>query len=153
VRYGLLIGLSLCASLLSACSQQPSFLGTWKIERVESAPWVEPGTAPDTSTAALYVGKAVVFEAARIDGPALLACTNPKYTFEEVPAEGLFQGNLAGPNVDAAAADASARKLGFTQPVHSMMTGCEHDIAFHQRDGTHAAFALDNMIFWMVRQP
>ena len=94
-----------------------------------------------------------MFEAARIDGPALLACTNPKYTFEEVPAEGLFQGNLAGPNVDAAAADASARKLGFTQPVHSMMTGCEHDIAFHQRDGTHAAFALDNMIFWMVRQP
>jgi len=33
-----------------------------------------------------------------------------------------------------------------------MMTGCEHEIAFHQRDEAHAAFALDNMIFWMVRE-
>jgi len=152
VRNGLLIGLTICAFALTGCSQ-PTFLGTWKIERVESAPWVAPGTAPDASIADLYVGKTVAFEAARIDGPALLACANPKYTFEEVPAEGLFQGNVGEPGEDAASADAAARKLGFTPPVHSMMTGCEHDIAFHQRDDTHAAFALDNMIFWMVRQP
>jgi hypothetical protein len=152
VRNGLSIGLTMCALTLSACSQ-PTFLGTWKIERVEPAPWVEAGTAPDASIADLYVGKTVAFEAARIDGPALLACANPKYTFEEVPAEGLFQGNVGEPGEDAASADAAARKLGFTPPVHSMMTGCEHDIAFHQRDDTHAAFALDNMIFWMVRQP
>jgi len=144
--------ISLFALALAGCSQ-PTFLGTWKIERVESAPWVAPGTAPDASIADLYVGKTVAFEAGRIDGPALLACANPKYTFEEVPAEGLFQGNVGGPNADAAAADAAARKLGFAPPVHSMMTGCEHDIAFHQSDETHAAFALDNMIFWMVRQP
>jgi hypothetical protein len=149
VRNGLL--LALFGLALAGCSQ-PTFLGTWKIERVESAPWVAPGTAPDASIADQYVGKTVAFEAGRIDGPALLACANPKYTFEEVPAEGLFQGNVGGPNADAAAADAAARKLGFTPPVHSMMTACEHDIAFHQSDETHAAFALDNMIFWMVRQ-
>jgi len=149
VRNGLLMGL--LALALAGCSQ-PTFLGTWKIERVEAAPWAA-GTAPDASIAGLYLDKTVAFEAARIDGPALLACANPKYTFEEVPAEGLFQGNVGGPNADAAASDAAARKLGFTPPVHSMMTGCEHDIAFHQRDTTHAAFALDNMIFWMVRQP
>lgn len=152
MRNGLLIGLTMCALTLAGCSQ-PTFLGTWKIERVEPAPWVAPGTTPDASIAGLYVGKTVSFEAARIDGPALLACVNPKYTFEEVPAEGLFQGNVGEPGEDAASADAAARKLGFTPPVHSMMTGCEHDIAFHQRDDTHAAFALDNMIFWMVRQP
>lgn len=140
------------ALTLAGCSQ-PTFPVTWKIERAESAPWVAPGTVPDASIAGSYVGKTVSFEAARIDGPALLACANPKYTFEEVPAEGLFQGNVGEPGEDAASADAAARKLGFTPPVHSMMTGCEHDIAFHQRDDTHAAFALDNMIFWMVRQP
>jgi hypothetical protein len=152
VRNGLLIGLALCALTLAGCSQ-PSFLGTWKIERVEPAPWVADGSMPDAAIASQYLGKTVAFEAGRIDGPALLACANPKYTFEEVPAEGLFQGNVGGPNADAAAADAAARKMGFTPPVHSMMTGCEHDIPFHQRDETNAAFALDNMIFWMVRQP
>lgn len=151
MRNGLLIGLTMCALALGGCSQ-PTFLGTWTIERVEPAPWAD-GTAPDAAIADLYVGKTVAFEAARIDGPALLACANPKYTFEEVPAEGLFQGNVGGPNADAAAAEAAARALGFTPPVHSMMTACEHDIVFHQRDATYAAFALDNMIFWMVRRP
>jgi hypothetical protein len=139
------------AVALAGCSQ-PTFTGTWSIERVESAPWVEAGAAPDAAIADLYVGKNVAFEAGRIDGPALLACAAPKYTFEEVPADGLFQGNLAGLNGDSAKADAAARKLGFAPPVHTMMTACEHDIAFHLRDDSHAAFALDNMIFWMIRR-
>lgn len=151
MRNGSILALTAGALLLGGCSE-PTFQGTWKIERVEAAPWVEAGSAPDASIADLYVGKTVAFEPTKIDGPALLACANPKYTFEEVPAEGLFQGNIAGANGDAAAADAAARKLGFSPPVHSMMTGCEHDIAFHQRDEAHAAFALDNMIFWMVRE-
>jgi hypothetical protein len=145
------LGLATIGFALAGCSQ-PTFVGTWAIERVESAPWVEAGTAPDNTIADAYVGKTVAFEAERIDGPALLACQGPKYTFEEVPAEGLFQGNLAGLTVDAAKADAAARKLGFNPPVHTMMTGCEHDIAFHLRDESHAAFALDNMIFWLTRR-
>lgn len=139
------------AVALAGCAQ-PTFVGTWSIERVEPAPWVEAGAVPDAAVAGLYVGKSVAFEAARIDGPALLACAGPKYTFEEVSAEGLFQGDLGGSNGDAATAEAAARKLGFAQPVHTMMTGCEHDIAFHLRDDNHAAFALDNMIFWMIRR-
>jgi hypothetical protein len=136
---------------LTGCSQ-PTFLGAWTIERVESAPWDSAGAAPDASIAGLYVGKSVAFEAARIDGPALLACAAPKYTFEDVPAEGLFQGNLAQSHGDTAGAEAAAQKLGFGPAVRTMMTGCEHDIAFHMRDDTHAAFGLDNMIFWMTRR-
>ncbi len=138
--------------VVAGCADE-GFIGRWSIERVEPAPWVEPGTAPDASIAELYVGKTVSFETQRIDGPALLACENPRYRFEEIPAEGMFQGNLAGPTDDAAAAEAKANKMGFTPPVRTMTTGCEHDIAFHMSDASHAAFALDNMIFWMVRAP
>lgn len=152
MRTGWVVGLATLAVVLAGCSQQPTFVGTWSIERVESAPWVEAGTAPDASISDLYVGKTIAFEAARIDGPALLACAGPKYTFEEVPADGLFQGSLGGPTGDTAKAEAGARQLGFAPPVHTMMTGCEHDISFHLRDNDHAAFALDNMIFWMKRR-
>jgi hypothetical protein len=146
-----MVGLAVLAVALASCSQ-PAFVGTWSIERVENAPWVDEGRTPDASIASLYLGKTVAFETAKIVGPALLACEGPKYTFEEVPADGLFQGNLAGLNGDTAKAEAAARKLGFALPVHTMMTGCEHDIAFHLLDDTHAAFALDNMIFWMTRR-
>lgn len=142
--------LSLAA--LTACSEQPGFLGRWTIDRVESAPWMAAGTQPDQQIAADYVGKSVAFEDKRIDGPALLACANPKYSFIEVPAEGLFQGGLATSDVDIPKARETATAMGFTtQPVKTMTTGCEHDIAFHMRDDHDAAFALDNMIFWMKR--
>src|SRR5262249_44789519 len=137
---------------LAGCSQPPTFLGRWTIERVESAPWVT--TPPDEGIASAYVGKTVTFDAQRIDGPALLACANPKYAFVDVPAEGLFQGSLAQTEADADKARAAATKMGFVQqPVATMTTGCEHDIAFHMRDDNQAAFALDNMIFWMTRTP
>ncbi len=138
---------------VAGCADEGGFIGSWSIERVESAHWVAPGTEPDQSIAAAYVGKTIAFGQERIDGPALLACENPKYRFEEVPAEGLFQGNLAGANDDAAAAEAAAAKMGFSPPVRTMTTSCAHDIAFHMSDASHAAFALDNMIFWMVRAP
>lgn len=151
MRIAVFASFAVFALALAGCSGQPSFQGQWTIERVEVAPWVDAGFAPDASIAGLYVGKAVAFKTDAIEGPALLACAHPRYTFEEVPAEGLFQGSLAGSHRDTAGAETAARKLGFAPPVKTMMTGCEHDIAFHMRDEDHAAFALDNMIFWMVR--
>lgn len=144
----------LAALSLVACSEQGSFSGTWKIEKADPAPWIGPDFKLDSSFSSEYVGKTVVFEPTKIVAPELLACENPNYEFAEVPAEGLFQGGLAPAENQAAKAEAAARKLGFeTIPVHTMTTSCEHDIAFHMRDKDHAAFALNNMIFWMVRQP
>jgi len=146
------IVLPICVLVLAACSEPPSFMGRWLIERVESAPWVAARTPANSAIANLYVGKTVTFEENRIDGPELLTCANPKYNFVEVPAEGLFQGGLAQSDADTAKAQAAAEKLGFeTQPVQTVTTGCEHDIAFHLRNAEQAAFALDNMIFWMKR--
>jgi hypothetical protein len=145
-------GVLLCFAALSACAQESGFLGKWTIERADSAPWNKADYAPDKSIADAYIGKTVTFEANRIDGPELLACANPKYVFAEVPAEGLFQGGLAESDAQIPQARETATKMGFkTQPIRTAATGCEHDIAFHMSDEDHAAFALDNWIFWMKR--
>jgi len=137
----------LFALALTACADKP-FLGTWTIQRADTAPWVDAAFAPDQSATETYVGKTVTFSPDRIDGPGLLACTNPDYRFADVPAAGLFQGGLAD---TAAAAVDRAKALGFGANVATVQTSCEHDIAFHMRDADHAAFALDNMIYWLKR--
>ena len=138
------VSLFAMASLMACASD--TVTGSWMIERAEPAPWVAVGFVPDPGIVNRYVGQTVHFHAGRIDGPALLACSNPNYVYGDVPAEGLFQGGLAE---DAGAA---AAKLGFVPPVRTLTTSCEHDIAFYLRDSGRATFALDNVIFWMVRQ-
>lgn len=148
-----LAGLLVCFVAGPARAGGAGFFGRWKIERADPAPWVESGQGPDESIAEAYVGESVSFEERRIGGPALLACAGPEVRVVEVPAEGLFQGGLAGKDVDVPKARETAKRIGFgTQPVRTVVTSCEHDIAFHLSDDDHAAFALDNWIFWMKRE-
>jgi hypothetical protein len=123
-------------------------LGSWTIERADPAPWVDASFVADEVATAVYVGQTVKFVAGEIEAPGLLACTNPNYKFVDVPAAGLFQGGLGD---DAATAVTRAKTLGFAANVATIKTSCEHDIAFHMRDANHAAFALDNMIYWVTR--
>lgn len=128
--------------------------GTWTIERMERAPWTETNYVPDQTIANHYLGKKVNFDKTRIAGPALLSCKRPNYKYDDVPADMMFQGGLADGASDNALATKRATGLGFdVQPIHTVTTDCEHDIAFHMKDDNHAAFALDNMIFWLVRKP
>ena len=138
---------ALLALALTACADKP-FMGSWTIERADPAPWVDAGFVPDDAATAIYVGQTVTFAPDQIEAPGLLACTSPNYTFVDVPAAGLFQGGLGN---DAATAVTRAKTLGFGANVATIKTACEHDIAFHMRDGDHAAFALDNMIYWLKR--
>ena len=140
----------LVAAGLTACSGEKTGTvdGSWKVSDAKPAPWLEPGQAIDPSIAATYVGKTVTFRRDAIEGPALLACTNPRYAYVEVPAEGIFQGGLG----EGGKAEEKARALGFTGfPVHTVMTSCEHDIAYHFEGQDKLAFALDNIIFWLQR--
>ena len=133
--------------VLAACSGEP-FLDRWTIERAETAPWVDASFTPDPTEVAIYVGQTVTFAPTRIEAPALLACDNPNYKFVDVPAAGIFQGGLSD---DPAIALTRAKALGFGANIATVQTACEHDISFHMRDADHAAFALDNMIYWMMR--
>lgn len=141
------VAAALLALALAACTDKP-FMGTWTIERADPAPWVDAGFVPDDAATAVYVGQTVTFAPDQIEAPGLLACTNPNYTFVDVPAAGLFQGGLGD---NAAAAVTRAKTLGFGANVATIKTACEHDIAIHMRDANHAAFALDNKIYWLKR--
>ena len=139
--------LAVIALAVASCADKP-FMGSWTIERADPAPWVEAGFVPDETATAVYVGQRVTFAPDRIDAPGLLACTNPQYRYVDVPAAGIFQGGLAENPADSVA---RAKALGFGANVATIKTACEHDIAFHMRDADHAAFALDNMIYWLKR--
>jgi hypothetical protein len=149
----LLSALLLLSPLASAHADTP-MIGTWTITRAEAAPWSdEKSYPPNWKAMPDYLGKRVTFAAGRIDGPPLLACDKPKYEMMDFPAAGLFQGGL-GTLEDSGGkkAEATATAIGFgSRPIRTMMTGCEHSIDYHMSDANHAAFALDNMIFWLKR--
>ena len=128
--------------------------GSWTIVKAEVAPWSdEKSDKPDRQSVPDYIGKRVTFSVARIDAPKLLACDKPTYETAEFPAAGLFQGGL-GTFEDSGGrkAEDTASALGYrTRPIKTLMTGCEHSIDYHMADANNAAFALDNMIYWLKR--
>jgi hypothetical protein len=126
--------------------------GIWIIERAEPAPWVDATFKPDQKEVATYVGKTVKFLAHTIKAPALLACPNPTFEMKDYSGDMIFQGGLGEFFKDPAKAEEAATMLGFkTRPIKTLETGCEHSFDFHLADETHAAFALDNMIYWLKR--
>jgi hypothetical protein len=128
--------------------------GSWTIVKAEPAPWSDGKTyQPNRADVSSYVGKRVVFAAERIDGPELLACTKPNYVMVEVPAQGLFQGMLdSAESSGGKTAESAATALGFaTRPIRTLQTSCMHSIDYHMSDANNAAFALDNMIYWLKR--
>lgn len=145
---------ALAAIAVAAPAQGKPINGAWTIDRMERAPWTEANYVPDQSIANQYLQRKLKFEKSRIVGPALLACKRPNYKYDDIPADMMFQGGLADNQSDNALATKRAQGLGFaSQPIHTVTTDCEHDIAFHMKDDDHAAFALDNMIFWLTRIP
>jgi hypothetical protein len=128
--------------------------GIWTIVKAEPAPWSDTKSYPPNRDAVpTYVGKRVVFGPGQIEGPDLLACANPNYQVKDFPAAGLFQGQL-GELQDRGGrkAEEAATAIGFaTRPIRTVVTDCMHSIDFHMSDADHAAFALDNMIYWLRR--
>jgi len=128
--------------------------GSWMIERADPAPWSnDTDYQPFRKAMPQYVGKHVLFEAKRIKGPALLACAKPNYAMKDYPADMLFQGQLGElEQRGGKKAEETATAMGFaTRPVRTLETGCEGAFDFHMSDADHAAFALDNMIYWLKR--
>jgi hypothetical protein len=140
--------------LAGSATAANDMLGKWTIERADDAPWAnDKDGQPYRKIVPDYVGKPVVFEAKRIDGPALLACANPKYEMKDYAADSLFQGGLGEfESTGGKKAEDVATAMGFkTRPIRTLETGCEHSFDFHMSDADHAAFALDNMIYWLTR--
>jgi len=123
------------------------FFGLWMITKATPAPWVDRAHASDPFLAQRWVGKKVIFLWDVIDAPDPLGCDAPDYRTVEVPPEGLFQGALTSPVIQAQA-------LGFRAgaPVITLQTDCEGAIDFHFVNTTTAMFALNNVIYTLRRR-
>jgi len=123
------------------------FYGVWMISQARPAPWVDASNAADPYLGRRLVGQKVIFLWHAIDAPGPLGCDRPDYHMVEVPPEGLFQGNLTQPILQAHA-------LGFRPgaPVTTLQTDCEHIIDFHFVNHTTAMFALDNTIYTLRKR-
>ncbi len=93
----------------------------------------------------------ITFAGERVDGPPPLGCGEARYEMVRAGPEYLFQGGLADP-----AAQAAALGFGSGEIVH-LSLGCVRDGAdigmdFSLIDDDTALFALDNVIYRMVRE-
>jgi len=130
--------------------------GSWTIERADDAPWSnDKDSRPYRKVVPDYVGKHVIFQTKRIKAPSLLACAGPHYEMKDYSADMLFQGGLGEyEQRGGKKAEDVATTMGFkTRPIRTLETGCEHSFDFHMSDKDHAAFALDNVIYWLKRDP
>jgi len=137
----LALTLTLCCSVSSAFAHE--WLGSWRVEREQPAPWVvSAGELFD----ALPLGSKLTFEATRMRGPGVLDCANAKYAVSTTPAEGLFQGGLPNPALDA-------ERLGLPRTaVRGLSVNCDNGLfEFHQADVDSLLFALDNRIYTLSR--
>jgi hypothetical protein len=130
---------------------QEMFAGTWAVVGAQPAPWVDgAGGAPPPVDGAMRQGR-ITFAADRVDGPLPLGCTEPRYEVVRAGPEYLFQGGLADPGVQAAALGFGAGEI-----VHLSLAcvrdGADIGMDFSLIDADTALFALDNVIYRMVRE-
>lgn len=144
----------LAAALLLAAMRpagaQEMFAGSWVVVDAQPAPWVDGSSGAPPAVNEAVPGGRITFAADRVDGPPPLGCTEPRYQVIEAGPEYLFQGGLGDPTAQAAA-------LGFAPgDIVHLSLGCVRDGAdigmdFSLLDPDTALFALDNVIYRMVR--
>lgn len=114
--------------------------GTWRVFRMQPAPWVDESTP--LAPSAITLGAHLVFRTDAVDGLAGLACTQPHYEDLTAPPPGLFQGNLTDPV-------RQAHDLGFaSDAIASLRIDCDNlSFDVHFADADTLLFALDNRIY------
>ena len=133
----------------------PFYLGTWKIDSAQVAPWVEKGRTPDPTEMKSLVGKTITIAAKGITGPGFLSCKAPKYQVKDYPPDFLFQGSFGEMQMKDKSVDPAkvAAKLGFTgKTSKALETGCANEIDYHFPDMTTAEFGLNDYVYILKKQ-
>jgi hypothetical protein len=118
--------------------------GVWLITHARPAPWANPALLDPESRR--LIGRKLIYLPDRIEGPEPFACEAPLYRLVDTPPQGLFQGNLTSPVLQAAA-------LGFREPlIATLQTDCEGFIDLHFVNRSTAMFALNNVIYTVRRR-
>lgn len=132
------------------------FLGRWKIESATVAPWADSARKPDEAEMKSLVGKTIAITPKAITGPKALACSGPRYELKDYPADMLFQGAFGEMHLRDKSADPAiiAAKVGFQGSTwKTVETGCGNELDYHFLDPTHAAFGLNNYIYFLRQLP
>jgi len=145
----------LSAVLPIAQAADAFYLGTWKIASAVVAPWWEdPSHPPDAAETKTLVGKTVTIDAKAIQGPRQVACTRPRYSVKEYPADMLFEGMFGEMHTRNPSADPVkiAAGVGFRgSRWKTLETGCGNEVSYHFLDNDTAAFGLNNYIYTMKK--
>ena len=143
-----------CLFLLCArpAAAQDAFAGTWAVIDAQPAPWVDGSAQNQADIDPVIRSGKFTFRKDSVDGPKPFNCKKVQYTLSEVGPDYLFEGGLTDPVKQASA-------LGFkSQKIKSLNMGCvssdaDIEMDFDLIDRDTAVFALNNVIYKMVRAP
>ena len=145
-----LIGAGMAVAAIAA---DASYLGTWKVSSATTAPWADSQQKSDGAEQGRLIGKAVIFKAREIAGPAPFACKAPHYKEKNYTADMIFQGAFGEMKSKDKSVDPNkiAASLGFAgNAIKTVETGCE--IEFHFVDVTTAEIGLNNSVYTLKKQ-
>jgi hypothetical protein len=129
---------------------QDVFAGSWAVTGAQPAPWVDGSAQNQADVDPAIRDGTFTFKNDSVEGPEPFNCKQVQYIVQEVGPDYLFEGGLTDPVKQAAA-------LGFTsQKIVSLSMGCvsndaDIEMDFDLIDHDTAVFALDNVIYKMVR--
>jgi hypothetical protein len=122
--------------------------GRWTVVQVQAAPWLD-ATAPAATHLRALVGERVDLARTQVRGPAPLACAGARYQVLAVPADGLFQGALAG-RADAAT---QAAGLGLHElPASTVRVDCDNASFDFHRAGAGLVLLVDGAVLRLQRR-
>jgi hypothetical protein len=142
--------LVLILSIATLAHAADAFLGRWKIDSAAVAPWAGSSRKSDDAEMSSLVGKTIAITPKAITGPKALACAGARYQVKDYPAGMLFQGAFEEMHQDPAQL---AAKLGFHGSTwKTIETGCANELDYHFIDPNHAAFGLNDYVYFLKKQ-
>lgn len=143
-----LLGLALLPFLIAAVvTGARSGHGRWTIVQVQPAPWL-PAAATPNSPPSAWLGERIDLGRNRVLGPAPIACAGARYRTLAQPADGLFQGALAG----RANAAAQAASVGVTElPADTLRVDCDNASFDFHRAGPGLVLLVDGVVLHLQR--
>jgi hypothetical protein len=147
----LMMAVILIATTVAADAADAFYLGRWKFESADIAPWADQ--KPDPTEKNRFLGKMVTIDTKAVTGPQPFTCRKPTYKSSDATADLLFQGAFGEMHDRDKSVDplALAASVGFSGTSwKTLETGCELD--WHFVDATTAKIGLNDFVYTLKKQ-
>jgi hypothetical protein len=147
----LVLAAALTASAVAVHAADPLYLGRWKLEAADVAPWA--GRKPDPAEKNRLLGKVITIDSKAIAGPQPFACRKVAYKIGDATADLLFQGAFGEMHDRDKSVDPLklAASVGFSGTSwKTLETGCEID--WHFVDAMTAKIGLNDFVYTLKKQ-